>query len=112
MPRAIHALAALFALTAAPVLAQDAAGNAEAGQKVFDFGVGYELYKESWADTVHQLVDGYVAFTPKGALGLGALRLGERAKALLRRNEKLWKALKSLRPGGRAAAQEKDNDVD
>lgn len=86
--------------------------SCEAGQKVFDFGVGYELYKESWADTVHQLVDGYVAFTPKGALGLGAVRLGERAKALLRRNEKLWKALKSLRPGGRAAAQEKDNDVD
>ena len=86
--------------------------SCEAGRKVFDFGVGYELYKESWADTVHHLVDGYAAFTPRGALGLCAIRSCERAKALLRRNEKLWKRLKALRPGGRAAAQEKDDDAE
>jgi len=86
--------------------------SCEAGQKVFDFGVGYELYKESWADTVHHLVDGYAAFTPRGTLALGAVRLGERAKALLRRNETLWKRLKALRPGGRAAAQGRHDDVD
>lgn len=83
--------------------------SCQAGRKVFDFGVGYELYKESWADTVHRLVDGYVAFTPTGALGLGAARLAERAKALLRRNEKLWTRLKVLRLG-RAGMQEDDAD--
>ncbi len=35
MSRAIAALASLFALAAAPSMAQDASGNAEAGQKVF-----------------------------------------------------------------------------
>lgn len=83
-----------------------------AGRKVFDFGVGYELYKESWSDTLHHLVDGYVAFTPRGALRLGAVRIGERAKALLRRNEKLWKALRTMRLGAGAQAPEKDTDVD
>lgn len=36
MSRHIHILAALFAFSAAPALAQDAAGNAEAGQRVFN----------------------------------------------------------------------------
>lgn len=36
MPRAIHVLAALFAFSVAPALAQEAAGDAEAGQKVFN----------------------------------------------------------------------------
>lgn len=83
--------------------------SCEAGRGVFDFGVGYELYKESWSDTVHRLFDGYVAFTPKGAAALAALRLKERAKGFLRRNDRVWHALKALRPGG-GKAMEKDTD--
>ncbi len=36
LPRAIHALAALLAFSVAPSFAQEAAGNAEAGQKVYN----------------------------------------------------------------------------
>ncbi len=86
--------------------------SCEAGRKAFDFGIGYERYKESWADTVHQLVDGYAAFTPTGALALSAIRLGERTKMTLRRNERLWNALKALRRHGGAPVSEKDTDAD
>lgn len=82
-----------------------------AGHEVFDFGVGYELYKESWADTVHPLFDGYAALTPKGSAAIAALMLRERAKSVVRRNAKLWSVLKGLRGGG-AAAQEKDGNGD
>lgn len=85
--------------------------SCEAGRKAFDFGIGYELYKESWADTIHQLVDGYAAFTPTGALALTAMRLGERTKTTLRRNERLWNALKALRRHGGAQVSEKDSDA-
>jgi CelD/BcsL family acetyltransferase involved in cellulose biosynthesis len=63
----------------------------------YDLGIGYEEYKTHWCDVVHELADGYVAFTAKGALGLGAQRLGQRTKATLQRNDRLWKALKALR---------------
>lgn len=87
--------------------------SCEAGHEVFDFGVGYELYKESWSDTVHQLFDGYAAFTAKGAAAFGAMRMAERAKTLLRRNEKVWRTLKSFRSGsGGGATPEKDSDGD
>ena len=36
MPRLIHTLAAVLLLSAAPAMAQEAAGNAEAGQRVFN----------------------------------------------------------------------------
>jgi cytochrome c len=36
MPRLIHTLAAVLLLSVAPAMAQEAAGNAEAGQRVFN----------------------------------------------------------------------------
>ena len=74
--------------------------SCEAGREIFDFGVGYELYKESWADTRIPLRDGYMAFTALGRAAVGAAWARDGAKGMLRRNEKLWTALKSLRKRG------------
>jgi len=82
--------------------------SCEAGRRFFDFGVGYELYKESWADARIALSDGYVALTPVGVAAVGALWLRDGAKTLLRRNEKLWAALKSLRKRDAADAEAHD----
>ena len=74
--------------------------SCEAGREVFDFGVGYELYKESWADARILLCDGYAAFTPLGRAAVGAAWIADGAKGMLRSNEKLWAMLKSLRRRG------------
>lgn len=74
--------------------------SCEAGREVFDFGVGYELYKESWADARILLCDGYVAFTPLGRAAVGAAWVADGAKGMLRSNERLWAMLKSLRRRG------------
>lgn len=84
--------------------------SCEAGREVFDFGVGYELYKESWADEHILLCDGYAAFTTLGRAAVGAAWLADGAKAMLRRNEKLWTALKSLRKRGGAAPETQNAD--
>lgn len=84
----------------------------ERGYRHFDFGVGYELYKESWADTRHALFDGYLSFTAKGAAFIGAIKLREQGKLLLRRNARLWKLLKALRNRDVARAEEKDPHED
>ena len=71
--------------------------SCEAGRKVFDFGVGHELYKESWADTHIALCDGYAGFSIPGRLAVAAIFAKDGFKSVLRRNEKLWTMLKSLR---------------
>ena len=76
--------------------------SCEAEREVFDFGVGYELYKESWADAHIQLCDGYAAFTTLGRAAIAAAWVADGAKGLLRRNEKLWTAVKALRKRGAA----------
>lgn len=81
-----------------------------AGRKIFDFGVGYELYKESWADSHVRLRDGYVAFTALGRATVGAAFLKDGAKCLLRRNRRLWNALKSLGHRGTPAPETRDAD--
>lgn len=86
--------------------------SCQAGRRVFDFGVGYELYKESWADARHHLSDGYVAFTAAGQVAVGSVRLWDASKSLLRRNAKLWNGLKELRAQRGAAAKEQDGNAD
>lgn len=60
--------------------------SAEAGRAVYDFGVGQEGYKDSWADTAHTLNDHFAAFTPAGHLALASLRLRGEVRAALRGN--------------------------
>jgi CelD/BcsL family acetyltransferase involved in cellulose biosynthesis len=60
--------------------------SADAGRAVYDFGIGQEAYKDSWADTVQPLRDHFAAFTPAGRLLLASLRVGGGLRAALRDN--------------------------
>lgn len=59
-------------------------GCCAAGSAVYDFGIGHELYKDSWSDSEVALRDRYAAFTPAGAVAVATLRLGEGARSKLR----------------------------
>jgi CelD/BcsL family acetyltransferase involved in cellulose biosynthesis len=65
------------------------------GAEAYDLGVGYEDYKTHWCDVVHELNDAYVAFTPLGGATIAAIRFGQAMKDRVRRNQPLWRRLKS-----------------
>ena len=69
----------------------------ERGIVGYDLGVGHEDFKTHWCDVVHELNDLYVAFTSLGTVAVAALRLGRATKDRMRRNQTLWRHLKSAR---------------
>lgn len=58
----------------------------EQGLDVYDFGIGREAYKDSWADTEITLRDHYLALTAKGGVAVAAMRLGDETRSMLRHN--------------------------
>ncbi|MBX3531524.1 MAG: GNAT family N-acetyltransferase [Rhizobiaceae bacterium] len=68
------------------LLYRDIEAGAAAARSVYDFGIGQEGYKDSWADTVISLNDHFAAFTPAGHLALASMRLGSGLRVALREN--------------------------
>lgn len=69
----------------------------ERGLSVYDLGIGYEKYKESWCDIIQELDDLYASFTPLGAAMVAALRFCEKLKGRMRRNPALWRGVKQAK---------------
>lgn len=67
------------------------------GMTAYDLGIGREDFKSHWCDIVHDLREVYVSFSPRGTAAVAAIRLGQGAKDVLRRNRALWQRLKSAR---------------
>ena len=79
--------------------------TAAAGATVFDFGVGQELYKDSWADAKIPLFDAYLSFTTRGAAIAATARLQDAAKNALRDNETVRALVRGLRGGDKQPAE-------
>lgn len=67
------------------------------GLGIYDMGMGSERYKASWCDETVALACAMHAVTPLGRAIGWAIDLAERAKARLRRDEKLWARVRNLR---------------
>lgn len=64
---------------------------------LFDFGIGYQLYKKNWCPVETQHFDVLVPITLKGRLGALAISGATRIKALIKRNRQLYAAIQKLR---------------
>ncbi len=67
------------------------------GLAIYDFGVGAERYKASWCDERIELMDLQLPVTIGGRLLLGLGEIVGRAKAAIRRDERLWPLVVRLR---------------
>lgn len=70
---------------------------AKAGEKVFDFGVGDQLYKRSWCPVRTDLVDCYLALTLKGRLAAPLIAAAISAKRVIKSSPALKRTASFLR---------------
>lgn len=82
------------------------------GLAVYDMGLGSERYKASWCDERVALVDVRLPVTLAGRLAVGLDGLLGRAKAAIRRDERLWGLAKRFRArlAGRTTAGESERE--
>ena len=82
------------------------------GLSVYDMGLGSERYKASWCDDRVDLVDVRLTVSGLGRLWVAAEDLVGRAKAAIRRDERLWPLVKRLRArlAGRERAGEGERE--
>ena len=69
----------------------------ERGFRVFDFTIGYELYKRDWCDTELKLYDFIAAATRRGALVAAPMLAAQRLKRWIKRTPVLWNAVSAGR---------------
>lgn len=72
------------------------------GKRIFDFSVGDEPYKRSWADIETRQFDCFLPLTAKGRLLDGAMRLRGGAVRIVKSNDRLWAFTKKARERLRA----------
>lgn len=70
---------------------------AKAGEKVFDFGVGDQLYKRSWCPVRTDLVDCYLPLTLKGRVAAPMIAAAISAKRVIKSSPALNKSAAFLR---------------
>ncbi|MEQ8305961.1 MAG: GNAT family N-acetyltransferase [Hoeflea sp.] len=70
---------------------------AKAGEKVFDFGVGDQLYKRSWCPVRTDLVDCYLPLTLKGRVAAPMIAVAISAKRVIKSSPALKKSAAFLR---------------
>ncbi|MEP3525210.1 MAG: GNAT family N-acetyltransferase [Hyphomicrobiales bacterium] len=63
----------------------------------FDFGVGAERYKDSWAGESHTLFDVIIPISFKGQFYMASHKLKSNMKRMIKKNETLWTLVKSAR---------------
>ena len=63
----------------------------------FDFGVGAERYKDSWAGESHSLFDVIKPVSFKGQFYMASRKLKSNLKRMIKNNETLWALVKSAR---------------
>ncbi len=66
---------------------------------VFDFGIGYQLYKKSWCPVETQHYDVLVPVSARGRIGAFAISAATRLKAAIKRNKPLYALIQRLRAG-------------
>ncbi len=71
--------------------------SAAAGCGTYDFGVGQELYKDSWKDADIALRDHWAAFSAAGRAAIASMRLRAQARSALRRNTLVNRLVKTWR---------------
>ncbi len=64
---------------------------------VFDFGIGYQLYKKSWCPVETQHYDVLVPVSLRGQLGAFAISATTRLKAAIKRNRTLYGLIQRFR---------------
>ena len=67
------------------------------GAEIYDFSVGDEGYKRQWCDRVEWQFDCFIPLNAKGRLAAMAYRSSAEAKRIVKSNDTLWKAAKSIR---------------
>ena len=82
------------------------------GLSVYDMGLGSERYKASWCDDRVELLDVRLPVSLAGRLWVAAEALVGRAKAAIRRDQRLWPLVKRLRArlAGREGAGEGERE--
>jgi CelD/BcsL family acetyltransferase involved in cellulose biosynthesis len=65
----------------------------------FDFTIGDEGYKADWCDVTMDMSNGFVPFTARGYLAVGALVAFMRAKAAIKANKRLFSLARQIRYG-------------
>ncbi len=69
----------------------------ESGAEIYDFSVGDEGYKRRWCDRVEQQFDCSIPLTARGRLAAMAYRGSTEAKRIVKSNEALLRAAKTIR---------------
>jgi CelD/BcsL family acetyltransferase involved in cellulose biosynthesis len=64
---------------------------------IFDFGIGYQLYKQNWCPVETQHFDVLIPISLKGRLGALAMSAVTRLKAAIKRNRQLYAVIQKLR---------------
>ncbi len=80
------------------------------GVKLFDFGIGDQLYKRSWCSVMTPHHDVVLPLTLPGRLAAAVHHLKVSAKTAIKRNQKLYGAIQRLR--SRGTAPEKATDAE
>jgi len=70
---------------------------ADNGFTKLDFGVGDERYKRSWCKTHHDLFDNILPLSKRAIPFIVFLKLKQKLKTYIRRNDKIWQNIKKLR---------------
>ncbi|MCD2171626.1 GNAT family N-acetyltransferase [Rhizobium sp. C4] len=64
---------------------------------LFDFGIGYQLYKKSWCPVETQHYDVMIPVSLRGRIGASAISAATRLKAAIKRNRPLYALIQRLR---------------
>lgn len=82
----------------------------EAGDKVFDFGIGRTPQKEQWQKDGEPLADLYRPVSARGRMLVSGLKLAQRVKRVLKENPALMSAARMVRGklGGRGLSSENE----
>jgi CelD/BcsL family acetyltransferase involved in cellulose biosynthesis len=64
---------------------------------IFDFGIGYQLYKKNWCPVETAHFDALVPISLRGRLAASAISAGTRLKAAIKRNRPLYALIQKIR---------------
>lgn len=77
---------------------------------IFDFGIGYQLYKKNWCPVETMHYDALVPISLRGKLGAFAISAGTRMKAAVKRNRTLYALIQRFRADTQGAIEPEQAD--
>ncbi len=77
---------------------------------IFDFGIGYQLYKKNWCPVETPHLDALVPISLRGKVGAFAISAGTRMKAAVKRNRPLYALIQRFRADTQGAIEPEQAD--